>query len=168
MGELPRTSVGTRFGAVGCGEDQGGDARWLSAFSTEAGTSINSITVSTKLRPEEEKVVERFIKLGTDGQLEIGDGYAWDGPSGPSIDTKNFMRGSLVHDALYQLMREARLDKTKWRRAADEELVRICREDGMTRVRAWWVLTAVRWFAGSAASPEGAEPVTIAPRDCSD
>ena len=32
MGELPRTSVGTRFGAVGCGEDQGGDARWLSAF----------------------------------------------------------------------------------------------------------------------------------------
>lgn len=93
------------------------------------------IIVSTKLRPEEEKVVERFIKLGADGQLEIGDGSAWDGPSGPSIDTKNFMRGSLVHDALYQLMREARLDKTKWRRAADEELVRICREDGMTRVR---------------------------------
>jgi hypothetical protein len=127
-----------------------------------------TVTVSTKIRPDEEKVIGRFVKLGTDGLLEIVDGYAWDGPSGPTIDTKNFMRGSLVHDALYQLMREGELDKAKWRRAADEELVRICREDGMTRLRAWWVLKAVRWFADSAASPGGNDPVSTAPRGCSD
>jgi len=75
------------------------------------------------------------------------------------------MRGSLVHDALYQLMREEQLDKTHWRRSADEELVRICREDGMGRIRAWWVLNAVRWFADEAASPGSARPLREAPND---
>ncbi|MGH7536144.1 MAG: DUF1353 domain-containing protein, partial [Gemmatimonadales bacterium] len=37
------------------------------------------------------------------GYLTVKEGYAWDGPSGPTVDTKDFMRGSLVHDALYQL-----------------------------------------------------------------
>lgn len=100
------------------------------------------VVVATKIRPDEEKTIDTFIKLGTDGTLEISDTYAWDGPSGPTIDTKNFMRGSLVHDTLYQLMREGGLDKATWRKAADEELVRLCREDGMTRIRAWWMLAA--------------------------
>ena len=38
-----------------------------------------------------------FISLSPLGFLSIRKGYAWDGPSGPTIDTKNFMRGSLVH-----------------------------------------------------------------------
>ena len=41
-----------------------------------------------------------FIILTMTGFLIIKKGYAWDGPSGPTIDTPNFMRGSLVHDAL--------------------------------------------------------------------
>ena len=127
-----------------------------------------ALTVSTEIRPDEEKVIGQFVKLGTDGVLAIDDGYAWDGPSGPTIDTKNFMRGSLVHDSLYQLMREAGLDRARWRKVADEELGRLCREDGMTRLRSWWVVTAVRWFAGSAASPGERKPVSTAPRGCSD
>ena len=59
-----------------------------------------------ELRPETE-IVTPFIVLTMDGLLTINKGYAWDGPSGPTIDTKSFMRGSLVHDALYQLMRAA-------------------------------------------------------------
>ena len=43
-----------------------------------------------------------YLGLTTDGTLTVKKGYAWDGPSGPTIDTLNFMRGSLVHDALYQ------------------------------------------------------------------
>jgi hypothetical protein len=127
-----------------------------------------AVVLPTKISPDEEKAIGDFVKLGTDGVLEIGNGYAWDGPSGPTIDTKNFLRGSLVHDALYQLMREAGLDKAAWRRTADEELVRFCREDGMSRVRAWWVLKAVRWFADPAASPENRKPVSTAPRGCVD
>ena len=44
-----------------------------------------------------------YLALTPTGALTIRKGYAWDGPSGPTIDTLNFMRGSLVHDALYQL-----------------------------------------------------------------
>ena len=122
----------------------------------------------TKVLPDEAKAIGDFVKLGTDGALEIANGYAWDGPSGPTIDTKNFLRGSLVHDALYQLMRDAGLDKETWRKTADEELVRFCGLDGMSRVRRWWVLQAVRRFADLAASPEGRKPLRRAPRDCVD
>lgn len=75
--------------------------------------------------------------------LTIREGYAWDGPSGLSIDTKNFMRGSLIHDCLYQMMNEGQLDKS-YRKIADKLLRRFCREDGMSKFRAWYVYHAVR------------------------
>ena len=34
-----------------------------------------------------------YIDLNTDGILTIFKGYAWDGPSGPTIDTLTFMPG---------------------------------------------------------------------------
>ena len=91
-------------------------------------------------------------------------GYAWDGPSGPTIDTRNFMRGSLVHDALYQLMREEHLDKETYRKPADQLLRDMCREDGMWSIRAWWVYLAVRWWADPAADPANKKPIIKAPR----
>ncbi len=127
-----------------------------------------TVTLSTRIRPDQEVVIDGFVRLGVDGALEIRNGYAWDGPSGPTIDTRNFMRGSLVHDALYQLMREADLDKATWRKTADEELVRFCGLDGMSRVRRWWVLKAVRRFADLAASPASRKPISRAPRGCID
>lgn len=90
-------------------------------------------------------VMCRFVSLDIDGVLTIEKGYAWDGPSGPSFDTKSFMRGSLVHDALYQLMSEGRLNK-EYRSDADNLLRQICLEDGMSRFRAWYVYKAVRLF----------------------
>jgi len=105
-----------------------------------------------------------FITLGTDGTLTIKRGYAWDGPSGPTIDTKNFIRGSLVHDALYQLMRDAGLSKEQWRDEADLELKRICLEDGMSSLRAWWVHRGVRLGGDPSASPESRRPAVNAPR----
>ena len=47
-----------------------------------------------------------LLEITSEGELIIRNGYSWDGPSGPTIDTKNFMQGSLIHDALCQLMRE--------------------------------------------------------------
>ena len=103
-----------------------------------------------------------FLELNTEGMLIIKKGYAWDGPSGPTIDTPNFMRGSLVHDALYQLLRNEFLEP-KWREKADDELRRICRDDGMSRLRAWWVHRGVRLGAGPAASPESRKKIHQAP-----
>ena len=103
-----------------------------------------------------------FLELNTERMLIIKKGYAWDGPSGPTIDTPNFMRGSLVHDALYQLLRNELLEQ-EWRDEADEELRRICREDGMSRIRAWWVYRAVRKWGNVAASPESRKKIHKAP-----
>lgn len=97
-----------------------------------------------------------FIALDLNGKLTIKAGYAWDGPSGPTFDTKNFMRGSLVHDALYQLMRErpVQVPKETYRAQADRLLQRLCMEDGMSPERAWWVYHAVRLFGDPAADPK--------------
>ena len=76
-----------------------------------------------------------YLDLSVGGTLTITMGYAWDGPSGPTIDTLNFIRGSLVHDALYQLMRGGHLDASTFREVADRLLQAMCREDGMTRLR---------------------------------
>lgn len=104
-----------------------------------------------------------YINLGTDGQLVIKKGYAWDGPSGPTVDTATFMRGSLVHDALYQLMRMRLLENEKWRKEADKELRRICLEDGMPWLRAWWVYQGVRIGGKKAASTGSLKKVHTAP-----
>lgn len=91
-----------------------------------------------------------YITLFPLGDIIIQRGYRWDGPSFIAIDTPDFMRASLVHDALYQLMREGKLD-IKHREAADQELYNICVEDGMWKIRAWWCYQFVRLFADKAA-----------------
>lgn len=108
------------------------------------------------------RVQTSFLELGHDGMLTIRTGYAWDGASGPAIDTRNFMRGSLVHDALYQLMREGHIGQHH-RNAADRMLQRICSEDGMSALRAWWVYQGVAWAGGPSASPDHDNPVLSAP-----
>lgn len=87
--------------------------------------------------------VHDYFSITRTGYLHIRKGYAWDGPSGPTIDTKNFMRGSLVHDVLYQLIGLGALPYSD-RLRADEILREICLEDGMSRIRAWWVYRGVR------------------------
>ena len=97
-----------------------------------------------------------------DGWLDIKKGYAWDGPSGPTIDTKTFMRGSLVHDALYQLIRQGELAMS-FRKHADDELKQICTVDGMTRLRAWWVHRALVRAGRAAALPSAIKRIHRAP-----
>lgn len=117
--------------------------------------------IQVSIKPEKEEK-DDYIILDTDGKLTIKKGYAWDGPSGPTIDTANFMRGALVHDALYQLMRENHIDRSH-REEADHELWRIIRKDGMSRPRAWWVYRAVRLAAGDFADPAAIKEIRVAP-----
>ena len=106
----------------------------------------------------DETIETTFIRLAGNGDLTIRKGYAYDGPSGPAVDTKSFMRGSLVHDALYQLMRMGLLEANYYRDDADLALQRICIEDGM-----WRVYKSVALFAKSAADPSHKKPVLTAP-----
>jgi hypothetical protein len=94
----------------------------------------------------QKKINHKCIKLDQFGFLTIKKCYQWDGPSGPAIDTKNFMRGSLIHDALYQLMRLGLLEIIH-RNYVDRLLQEICIKDGMSKIRAWWVYQGVDKFA---------------------
>ena len=122
---------------------------------------VEPISLLTNICPGEDILTE-YTDLYYDGHMIIRAGYAWDGPSGPTIDTKNFMRGSLVHDALYGLMRQGKLLRSR-REDADMLLKQICREDGMSRIRAWWVYKGVRMGGGKSVLKSSMKKVRHAP-----
>lgn len=101
----------------------------------------------TGLSPRPGEAGNRFVGMSPDGLLTIAAGYAWDGASGPAINTRTILRGSLVHDALYQLIRIGALGP-EHRERADALLREICIADCMWPPRAWWVHRAVRTFGG--------------------
>jgi len=98
-------------------------------------------------------------ELFKDGSLHVSRGYAWDGPSGPTFDTKSFMRGSVVHDVLYQAIRLGLLPSS-FRKQADVELIKLCKEDGMSWSRRKYVYRSLRLFGGRAAKPKKWETKT--------
>lgn len=112
-------------------------------------------------RIESEDIHNPWVRLRKDGVLEIREGYAWDGASGPTVDTKSTFRASLVHDALYQLMRAGMLTQDD-RDKADKDLFKLLVQDGCWEWRAKTWLWTVRKFAGYAAARQP-EPILEAP-----
>lgn len=102
-----------------------------------------------------------WIVLSKEGVLEVSKGYAWDGPSGPTIDDRTNMRGSLEHDAFYQLMRLGLLP-LEYRDWVDKRLKVTCKEDGMNPVRASIWETMVHLFARKAATESGGPSLYVA------
>jgi hypothetical protein len=86
-----------------------------------------------------------------DGWLHVKAGYAWDGPSGPTLDTPSAMRGSLAHDVLYQAMRLGKLPQSA-RKVADDFMLALCSDDGMSWWRRAYFWRALRSFAAYAAA----------------
>jgi hypothetical protein len=103
-----------------------------------------------------------FISMDMTGDTLIRMGYAWDGASGPTIDTRNTMIGSLVHDMLYQLIRLGLIDP-KYKEYADRMLKEICIEDGMNTIRAAVWCQAVKMFGGPSCKPDTEPREEIAP-----
>ncbi len=94
-----------------------------------------------------------YLDLDIDGVLLVRFGYRWDGASG-AIDSESTMRASLFHDALYQLMREGKLNRGEHRQKADMLLMRVMTDDGASLFRATLWLWGVHLFAGLAARGE--------------
>ena len=107
-------------------------------------------------------IYTQFVDLTKTGLLIQRSGYACDGPSGPTIDTKSSIRGAFVHDGLYQLIRQGYLPMSM-RKEADEEAYRIWIEDGMMRIRAKLWLKNLNAFAKYAADPRNIKKVYEAP-----
>lgn len=104
----------------------------------------------------------RYLAILEDGVVRIKEGYAWDGASGPTIDTKNTFRGSALHDALYWFMRNGVIPMS-FRAVADRILKELCIHDGM------WEWRAEKWEAGVKkygeinASPKKIKKIKYAP-----
>lgn len=114
------------------------------------------------VRPGEMEVGTDYIRLQPGGLLIIAAGFLWDGASGPIKQTPDVIRGSLVHDALYALMRR-RLLPQSWRARADDLLREMCIVDGMPRWQADMVHAAVSARGSVYAAPEEPKPVLVAP-----
>lgn len=80
-------------------------------------------------------IEHEFFTLKLDGTLIVKRGYAWDGASGPTFDTKSSMRPSLVHDCFCQMMRDSSLDYS-WHERVNLLFKEMCIEDGMWSWRA--------------------------------
>ena len=103
-----------------------------------------------------------FISITLNGVLIIRKGYAWNGANKPAINTKNSVRATEIHDALYQAIRMGFLPKS-YRDEADREMRKALREDGMSYLRARWWYRGVRVGGSPSASPKNRKKVLSCP-----
>ena len=83
-----------------------------------------------------------------DGLLTVHPGYAWDGASGPTLDTPSTMKGALEHDVFYQMIRAGQLPASL-REVGDNMLfTRMCEQPAKfsiwAKIRATYFFAAVR------------------------
>lgn len=97
-------------------------------------------------------IEDREFHLYPDGTLRIYAGFAWDGASGPTFDTKSSMRASLVHDVFCVCMRDGRLSYTEYQDTVNQFFKQQCIEDGMWEWRASLWYNAVEF--GDAGNPD--------------
>ena len=117
---------------------------------------VEPLEIKTGFTPPN-NIETEFISLNIDGALRLKNYYAWDGASGPCFDTPRIMKGSLVHDALYQLMRLGLLERS-YRKFADQALKQICLQNGMNKFWAEVVYWGVRILAYAAVLPTPETP----------
>jgi len=106
----------------------------------------------TVFRPKD-IIVTMFITMYPDGRVIIRKGYSWDGVSGPVRDRPGNLMASLLHDALYQLMREGLVPSKLWA-VADGEYFKQLKKQGY-----WTILVIIHMvglrYAGGKYAQEG-------------
>ena len=93
------------------------------------------------------------LSLSQDGTLIIREGYACDGPSGFTIDRKENMSASVLHDALYQLMRMGGLPHYVWPEA-DAEYAKQMKKCGAWNITVRMNLWGLSIMQGTYAKPK--------------
>ena len=103
-----------------------------------------------------------YVDILDGGVLVIRKGYAWDGASGITIDTRSSMRLSLVHDVLYQLIRLGVLPRS-FKAIADKILYFMGVLDEMFRIRAGAWYQAVKHCGGKNTLASNRKQILYAP-----
>ena len=98
------------------------------------------IIIIEDFRPDT-TIINEFFEFYTDGTLLIKRGFAWDGPSGPTIDTKNGHVAAIVHDVFYRCIRKGYLPLSI-KPISDKIFYKLLRKKGM------FVLRAYLWYLG--------------------
>lgn len=120
-------------------------------------------TIKTTIKPKKD-IESQFIDMNKDGTLSIKSGYAWDGTSGPIIDDNHNQRASLVHDALYQLMRQKKLSpRSAYKDKADRLFQKLCKQDGVLSPLADLYYQSLKRYGDPAADPKNAKEIQKAP-----
>ncbi len=105
--------------------------KYIDGFKYQLAESYSVQTPITGTRIDDD-----YFYLEKDGYLQVHQGYAWDGASGPTFDTKASMRPSMVHDVFCQAMRDGRLSYKEHQDTVNEFFRQQCIEAGMWRWRA--------------------------------
>lgn len=119
--------------------------------------------IATSIKPQKD-IDTQFIALDKQGNLTVKSGYAWDGTSGPVVDTEHNLRASLVHDAFYQLMRRKHLEASKHKDKADKLFRKMCKEDGVPSTVAQVYYEALKLLGKPASDPSHAKKIKRAPK----
>jgi hypothetical protein len=90
-------------------------------------------------------VADTLSALQPDGSLTIKRGYAWDGNSGPCLDSRSSLMASCVHDVLCDYINLGWLPDYL-QPVVDQEYYNLCVANKM-----WWRLArlrllAIRWY----------------------
>jgi hypothetical protein len=97
-------------------------------------------------------IADPYFMLEPSGWLTIHRGWAWDGASGPTFDSKSSMTPSMVHDVFCVCMRDGRLSYDEWQDIVNDFFRDQCVQCGM------WAWRAVLWHhgveIGDAGNPE--------------
>ncbi len=96
------------------------------------------------------------------GILIIDLWYGWDGCSGPTWDNDSSMRGSLLHDALTQLMRQNLLDR-RLKPVMDQMFHDQLIADGFWKFRADYYLWGVTKFGRGSTLASHRQKIKYAP-----
>lgn len=116
---------------------------------------------TTTIMPKQD-IDKLFIALDKEGTLTVKRGYAWDGSSG-IIDTNSNLRASLVHDALYQLMRNEDIPREEFKDKSDRLFQTMCKEDGTYSWMAYLYYRTLKRFGDPATAPSNVKRVQTAP-----
>ena len=120
---------------------------------------VEDIYIETPLTVVNPWVIDTtFISLHPNGVMIIRAGYAWDGASGPTLNTDNSMVPSLFHDAAAQLMRQGLLPQ-EMLSSVNAHFDYMLKERGMSWLRRKMWQRGLWLTAGSFANPENAREV---------
>ena len=109
-----------------------------------------------------EAVGNDFVRLAPDGDLSFAPLYSWNGITKSPYQGADSIRGTLVHDGLYQLMSECGLSQ-RWRDEADRLMLKYFLADGMPVPLAEGFYAIVRAAGWIFSKPTALHQVLVAP-----